>query len=200
MREILKDILVKRHLPIENGSGDEGGDDGTVDLGSEAVSLVDLHVMSELQEESEAKSAKKHLVQNTKGGKTSLKILGEEESVRAGHDSVRLEVVHGEGVSGVDETTNELGKDVEGDLGVGDRVDDSDGDDEDDAESDSEEDGRDRGVGGVDWERKRNAVSLSRVVVRNDERVRSAPVRPMHPRMIAKSVRMRYIHSGTSLY
>jgi hypothetical protein len=156
-----KDVLVQSHLPVENGSRDEGRDDGSVDLGSKAVSLVNLHVVGELQNGRIAKSVKCRQTTVARG-KTNLEILGEEESVRAGHDSVRLEVIHGEGVSWIDETTNELGKDVEGDLRVGDRVDDTDGDDEDDAESDSEENGRDRGVGGVDWEKERRCESRRR--------------------------------------
>ena len=52
-------------------------------------------------------------MRNKKANEGYLEVLSEEESVRAGHNSVRLEVVHGECVTGVDEPTNELGLKVE---------------------------------------------------------------------------------------
>lgn len=56
---------------------------------------------------------------------TELEILRKGEGASGGHVSVRLEHVHCEGVSGEEETTNELGEYVEGDLHVGNGVDDT---------------------------------------------------------------------------
>lgn len=78
--------------------------------------------------------------------------MGELDGVHARDDSVRLEVVHRESVSRVDEAADEFCEDVERNLSTSDGGDDADRDDEDDAKGDSEEDGRDRGVGRVEGE------------------------------------------------
>ena len=56
---------------------------------------------------------------------TKLEILRKCEGTRSGHVSIRLEHVHGKGVSWEEETTNELSQHVEGDRHIRDCVDDT---------------------------------------------------------------------------
>ena len=78
-----------------------------------------------------------------------LEILGEVEGVRGGDVSVGLEVIHGGGIAGEPETTEQLGNNVEGDLYVGDGHDDAARNREDDSEEDTIQHNSGGSVGGV---------------------------------------------------
>ena len=89
------------HLIVENGRANEGGDESRPNLTVEGDPWSDVHVVGE------------------------LKILSEVESVRGRDVSIRLEVVHGSGIPGEPETTEEFSDNVQGDFDIRDRPDDA---------------------------------------------------------------------------
>ena len=88
------DVWDLGHLVIENGRADESRDECCPHLAIEGDPRSDVDVVCELE------------------------ILSEVESLRGRNESVSLEVVHGGGVTRVPETTEELGDDIQGNLGV----------------------------------------------------------------------------------
>ena len=82
------------HLVIENGRGDESGDESCPHLAVEGGPWSDVHVVGELE------------------------ILSEGESLRGRDVSVNLEVVYSSGVTGEPETTEKLGNNAQGNFDV----------------------------------------------------------------------------------
>ena len=89
------------HLVVEDGRADESGDESRPHLAVEGDPRCDVDVVGELE------------------------ILGEMESVRSRNISVSLEIVHSSGVAREPETTKQLGNNVQGNLDVRDRHDDT---------------------------------------------------------------------------
>ena len=114
-----------RHLVVENGGADESGNEGGEHLTIKRDPRRDVDVVGEFE------------------------ILGEVEGVRGGNESVRLEIVHGCGVTGEPETTEQFGDNVKGDLHIGDSHDDPARNAEDDGEEDTIQYNSRGGVGGV---------------------------------------------------
>lgn len=111
------------HLEVEHTDTDERANEGGDHLSAEGVSGRNLDVVGE------------------------LKVVGEPDGVSAGDITEGLEVVHGEGVSFDERTTNELGEDIQSDFDTGHSLDDTDGNDKDEAEGQTIEDDPRRGVG-----------------------------------------------------
>jgi len=78
-----------------------------------------------------------------------LEILGEVKGLRGGDVSVGLEVVHGGGISGEPEATEQFGNNVEGDLYVGNGHDDAARNAEDDSKEDTIQHNSGGSIGGV---------------------------------------------------
>jgi len=89
------------HLIVEDGRANECGDESRPNLTAEGDPWSDVHIVGE------------------------LKILSEAKSVRGRDVSIRLEEVHGSGVPGEPETTEEFGDNVQGNLDTCDRHDDA---------------------------------------------------------------------------
>ena len=89
------------HLIVEDGRANECGDESRPNLTVESDPWSDVHVVGE------------------------LKILSETKSVRGRYESIRLEEVHGSGVSGEPETTEKFGDNVQGNFDICDRHDDA---------------------------------------------------------------------------
>ena len=119
------DIWDLGHLVVENGGTDEGRHDGGDHLAVECDPGWNVDIMRELE------------------------IPGEVEGVRGRDISVRLEVVHRDGISGEPETTEQPGNDVQGNLDVRDRHDNTAGDAEDEGKEDTIQDNDGSGVGRV---------------------------------------------------
>lgn len=111
------------HLEVEDTSAYKGGDEGGDQLRPESGPWGKLAVVRELE------------------------VVGEVDSLSSGNVTEGLEVVHAEGVTLDETTTDELGDDVKSDLDTGDGGDHADGDDEDQGEDDAEDDDGGRGVG-----------------------------------------------------
>jgi len=86
-------------LVIEDSRTNESGNEGSEHLAAEGDPGWNVDVMSELE------------------------ILSEVEGMRRGDVSVDLEVVHGIDITGEPETTEQLGKNVEGHLRISDGLD-----------------------------------------------------------------------------
>lgn len=104
------DILDARHLEVQHSDGDECADERRNHLHPEGDFGCDMRVMGELE------------------------VLRKSERMGSRHIAVRLEEVHGSGVTREPQTTEEFSKDVEGDFGIGNRTDDTDGHTEDECQ------------------------------------------------------------------
>ena len=82
------------HLVVEYGRGDESGDESCPHLAAKGDPRGDVHVVCELE------------------------ILSEGESLRGRDESVNPEVDYSSGVTGEPETTEDLGNNAQGNLGV----------------------------------------------------------------------------------
>lgn len=105
-------IFDTRHLEVQHSDGDECADERRNHLHPERDLGCDMRVMGKLE------------------------ILCKSERVRSCHIAVGLEEVHGVGVTGEPETAEELSKDVEGHLGIGNRTNDTHGHTEDECQED----------------------------------------------------------------
>ena len=99
-------------LVIENGRGDEGGDESCPHLAVEGDPWSDVYVVRKLE------------------------ILSKVESIRGRDKSVGFEVVHSSGVTREPEATEKLGDNVQGNLSIRDGHDDAARDAEDHSEED----------------------------------------------------------------
>ena len=114
-----------RHLIIEVGCGDESGNKRSEYLAAERDPRWNVDVMGEFE------------------------TLGVVEGARDGDISVDLEVVHGGGVTGEPETTEQLSNDVEGELYIGSGHDDTARNTKDESEEDTIQHDSGGSVGGV---------------------------------------------------
>ena len=112
-------------LVVENGCTDESGNEGGEHLTTEGDPRRNVGVMSEFE------------------------ILGEVEGVQGSHVSIEFEVDHRSGVTGIPETTEQLGDDVESDLYIGNCHDDTTGNAEDHGEEHAIQRCGGGGVGGI---------------------------------------------------
>ena len=87
------------HLVVEDGCADESGNESRPHLTAEGDPRGNVYVVGELE------------------------TLSEVESARGRNGSVTLEVVHGSGVPGEPETTEEFGDNVQGNFDIRDRHD-----------------------------------------------------------------------------
>ena len=114
-----------RHLIVEDSRADKSGNEGGEHLTIKRGPRRNVDVMGEFE------------------------ILCKVECVRGGDVSVSLEIVHGCGVTGEPETTEQFGDNVKGDLHIGDSHDDPARNTEDDGEEDTIQYNSRGGVGGV---------------------------------------------------
>lgn len=117
----------------KDGSGEEGVNPGTGEpillVGS--ANIRDAHLVVEDRCANKGRYERRNHLAIKRDPRRDVDIMGEFEilsevkGMRSGDVSVRLEVVHGSGVTREPETSEQLGDDVQGDLDVGDRLDDT---------------------------------------------------------------------------